>query len=616
MNLFDLAAVLTLDKSGYTKGLNDAESEASGFSSKLKSGLGTAAKVGAASLAVIGSAAVGATKSLLGTSSQAAELGDHIDKQSQKIGISAKAYQEWDFILTHNGASVDSLQASMKTLSTQAEKNAEEFQALGISEEQLQKMTPEELFENVVKGLQNMEEGTERTAIAAKLLGRSATELAPVFNSTSEDIEEMRQQAHALGKVMSDEAVKSGAAYEDSLYNLQTAMGGLKNQMAANLLPSIVSVMDGITGLFSGDNSAVDKVSEGIGKLVEKIGEAIPNIMDTMGKVLPTVVEAVSKNIGPLVKGATQLVIKFVKQLPKIIKPIIKALPGIIKDIAKAIAENAPELIKGVIELITDLVKELPAILLAVAQALPDILSGIFHGLIDNLPELIAGVVELVEGLVANLPQILASIVTAVGGLVGDMISAIFPFGDEFKKMFEGFDFGGFIGGVFEEALGIAKGIFKFFGELMDDPGQALKNAFDGIKDYAVKVFESVKTIITNIFDAIKEAKAKAEAEKQLEKVRSGEEKLILEGKAQIVQGIKYSDEFYDALEAKKAIYGENFGTVDYLTHNGDNAYRQLEVKGEIIYKGVNDKGELVAALEESHDYIVDEMERETRLGG
>lgn len=614
MNLFDLAAVLTLDKSGYTKGLKDAEGEASGFGSKLKSGLGTAAKVGAASLAVIGGAAVTATKSLLGTSSEVAKLGDHIDKQSQKIGMSNKAYQEWDFILTHNGASVDSLQTSMKTLSTQAEKNADEFKALGISEEELAAASPEELFEKVIKGLQGMEASTERTAIASKLLGRGATELAPVLNSTSEDIEEMRQQAHDLGKVMSDEAVKSGAAYEDSLYNLQTAMGGLKNQMASNLLPSIVNVMDGLTGLFTGDDSAIGKVSDGIGNLIGKIGEAIPKIADTVDRILPTLVDAVAKNVGPLVQGATKLVISLTKQLPKIIKPIIKALPGIITDIAKAVAENAPELIKGVIELITELTKELPTILLAIAKALPDILSGIFHGLIDNLPELIAGVVELVGGLIANLPEILGGIVEAVAGLLGDILGLLNPFGDDFKKTFEGFDFGGFIGGVFGEALSIAQGIFEFFGKLMDDPAQALEDAFDGIKDYAVKTFEAIKQIITGIFDLISAKEEEAKAKELQAKVNDEWEKKILAGEAYATEADmasgRFSDEFYEALEAKRMATGiADWGTYAYRDKKSD----ELHVGGEITINGVNSEGEFIETAQYVYNHIGGELRKEVR---
>lgn len=50
MNLLDLYAKITMDTSGYEKGLDDATNKASSFSSKLKSGLATAAKVSAAAL--------------------------------------------------------------------------------------------------------------------------------------------------------------------------------------------------------------------------------------------------------------------------------------------------------------------------------------------------------------------------------------------------------------------------------------------------------------------------------------------------------------------------------------------------------------------------------------
>lgn len=599
MNVFELAAVLTLDKKDYDKGLSGAEKDFSSFGSKLKSTMGTIAKVGSATLGVISSVGAFTTKKLLDSSSEVAKLGDHIDKQSQKIGISAKAYQEWDFILTHSGASVDSLQSSMKTLSTQAEKNASEFEALGISQEELQNMSPEELFERTVKALQNMEEGTERTAIASKLLGKGATELAPVFNSTSQEIEEMRQQAHDLGKVMSDEAVKSGAAYEDSLYNLQTAIGGIKNQISSDLLPSLVTVMDGLSGLFTGDSSAIEKVSEGIGTLIDKISEAIPQIIDTVDRILPTLIEAVSKNIAPLVKGATKLVTSLVRQLPTIIKPIIKALPEIISEVAKGIAESLPELINGVVDLVTGLVEDLPNILLAITQALPDILSGIFNGLIDNLPNLIEGVAKLIEGLVTKLPEMLTGIVTAVGGLVGRMITAILPFGDEFKTMFEGFDFGGFVGGVFSEVSDIAKGIFDFIGTLMNDPAEALKKAFDGVKDYATKVFESIGTIVDGIFELIKNAQEQDEIKERHDAM------------SEQISELRAKGWIYEEVESESGgKYWEKKGALP-----GTEAERIMEINhtGTIRVEGVNNEGELVAVVKQE---IANNMKEDLRALG
>jgi len=66
---------------------------------------------------VIG-AAVGVVAAL---STKTMEVGDNIDKMSQKIGMSRKAYQEWDYVMSQNGGSVESLKMGYKTLATQME---------------------------------------------------------------------------------------------------------------------------------------------------------------------------------------------------------------------------------------------------------------------------------------------------------------------------------------------------------------------------------------------------------------------------------------------------------------------------------------------------------------
>ena len=166
MDLFDLVAKITLDTSEYEKGLDDSEKKADGFGSKL----GSAVKKGSA-LAVAGITAVatGATvlsKKFYDSANATADYGDKVDKMSQKIGISAESYQKWDYVMQRAGTSVDNLKMGMKTLSQQAEKNSDSFQKLGISQEEVKNLSQEDLFEKTVKGLANMEAGTERTALA------------------------------------------------------------------------------------------------------------------------------------------------------------------------------------------------------------------------------------------------------------------------------------------------------------------------------------------------------------------------------------------------------------------------------------------------------------------
>ena len=165
----------------------------------LGSVMGNVGKIGAVAFAAVGSAAVGATTAVVKTTGEVAAYGDEIDKMSQKMGISAQAYQEWDAVMQHSGTSMESLKTSMKTMASAAENGNEAFQALGISEEEVATLSQEALFDKVIAGLQGMEEGTERTYIASQLLGRGATELGALLNTSAEDTQAMKDRLHELG---------------------------------------------------------------------------------------------------------------------------------------------------------------------------------------------------------------------------------------------------------------------------------------------------------------------------------------------------------------------------------------------------------------------------------
>lgn len=166
------------------------------------------------------------------TTDAVSQFGDHIDKASQKMNMSAETYQEWSFIAEHSGTSIDGLTMSMRTLTNQAAKQSDAFKELGISYDDIEKMSPEELFEETIKALQEVEDKTQRTALATELLGRGATELGPLFNSSAGDIDDMKNRIEALGGVMSDRLVKNSAAYQDAMTDLQTAIQGAKNNIA------------------------------------------------------------------------------------------------------------------------------------------------------------------------------------------------------------------------------------------------------------------------------------------------------------------------------------------------------------------------------------------------
>ena len=117
---------------------NEAQASESKFK-KVGDVIGSMAKAMGAAMAAIGTAAVAAGKKLTDMAQETATYGDEIDKNSQKLGLSAEAYQKWDYVLGQSGVDITSMSTGMKTLKNKIddEKNGSKdekngFKKMGI----------------------------------------------------------------------------------------------------------------------------------------------------------------------------------------------------------------------------------------------------------------------------------------------------------------------------------------------------------------------------------------------------------------------------------------------------------------------------------------------------
>ena len=402
--------------------LMGGEAEKAGKSSggKLGKALGKGFAAAATGLAT-GTAAM--TAAFVSASGEVAEYGDHIDKMSQKMGISAEAYQEWDAILQHSGTNIDSMQRGMMTLSKAAESGSDAFEALGISQEQIASMSQEELFSATITALQGMEEGTERTALASQLLGGSAKELGALLNTSAEDTEAMRQRVHELGGVMSNEAVKAAAAYQDSLQDMKTALTGAKNSIMADFLPAMTTVMDGLTAIFSGDSSGLEKVKAGIKEFANQIASAAPEIMTAGAEILVSLTEAIVANLPVLLDAAISAIETIVTGLltPENIGLLIDAALSIIMALMNGMVDALPLIIQAAVTLITTLCQKLgdPDTINQLLAASWEIIKALAKGLWDAFPQVMNAIGNVLNGLLTVIKQKLGEFLAKGKELVG-----------------------------------------------------------------------------------------------------------------------------------------------------------------------------------------------------
>jgi len=316
MRIIDqLVYKITADTKGAEKGLDTT--------GKKFDAVGKIAKVAMGAVTV--GAVVKVVKELGNLAVQSTVVLDRVDKMSQKIGMSRQGFQEWDYILAQSGANIDGLQMSMKTLSTQADavtKGGSEatamFEKLGVEVLDVNgKMKDQEaLFSEVFFALSDLESETERTAMASRLLGRSATELAPAMNEGSDAIEKLRDDAHSLGLVYEDELIDSGVRLGDNIDALTKAFEAFKTKAIAPVVGVLVTLTDKMLGQYSASGSlegALDKVKSA----TERFKTAQENAIDPTNALTEAMKEQARQELARAVKDLSDQWDKSAKELEK-----------------------------------------------------------------------------------------------------------------------------------------------------------------------------------------------------------------------------------------------------------------------------------------------------------
>lgn len=509
--------------------MKDAEKESGKFGETLKSAVAKGAELAAAGIAAMAAAATAAVGSIINAAGAAAEYGDNIDKMSQKLGMSAESYQEWDFIMQHSGSDIDKMTSSMNKLADAVQEPTDKataaFEKLGISIEDAQKMSQEDLFSATITALQKMESGTERTALANDLLGKSAMDLGALLNTSAEETEAMRQQVHDLGGVMDDEAVKTAAAYQDSLQNVKTAIGGITRNIGASFMPSMIKIMDATAEVASGNNAAIKDVERGIFGFVNELGNMAEQIADTADKILPMLVDAISRALPKLINAGLKIVKTLadaiIKNLPTLLsaagkiileisRKLLEELPQIVRiglqvimELARGIAEALPELVPAVVEVVleivdiltdpnnlSDLIDAAIAIIFALTDGLiqaapvmiervPEIVENLMQALIDNAPKLLDAAWELIKKLGEYLTN--PDNLTKIGKAAWEVV----------KKFAEGI--GGALWKIAEAARDIVEEIMDWLGwgdyyragcDMINDFMNGVKDTWDSVQDW------------------------------------------------------------------------------------------------------------------------------------
>ena len=500
MEVLKMVASLLLNKENFDDGMKDAENKASSFGEKL-GGIGQTAgaafSVMAAGVIKTGETLFKAGDYLFTMTSNVAAYGDEVDEMSKKLGVSTDAYQYWNKVLESNGTSMRAMSGAFKNMNkiitgATAEQIAA-FEKLGLSEEEVAAMNPEDLFGELIIRLQNITDPVKQASLAMDLFGASGQQLGPVLQMSNQELSEFMQQTQMLGTVMEKDAVQDAAKFSDSLDMLNSAVDGVKMSLVSGFMPGISQVMDGLALMISG-NGGLKEINDGVTTFVKSLTEQAPEMANIASNIISTLLEALNTNAPDLIEAGLNAIVTIGMGILQNLPMLVQTAFTIINSLVQGIVQQLPLLIPACVAILADVVRVLtdPANLeLLIAGAL-QLIVALAEGLINSIPELIRVIPDiiknLVQALIAEIPQLLACAVELIVALAMGLIEAIPEL----------------ITAIPEIMMAIVGGLMDGIGDIIETGGELIKGLWEGIKGQAEFVWEKLKEWWNGLLDKFK----------------------------------------------------------------------------------------------------------------
>lgn len=177
------------------------------------------------------------------------KAGDALEKMSIRTGISVESLSELQYAASQSGADMEvlekgvrSMQRSINDLERGLSTQTEAFADLGLSLKDLKGLSPEAQFKVLADRISQVRDPSKRAALALQILGRAGTQLLPLMEGGAAGIEELQQQARAMGLTVSGETAKAAVVLGDRLDDLWASVKAGAIAVGGALAPALTEL--------------------------------------------------------------------------------------------------------------------------------------------------------------------------------------------------------------------------------------------------------------------------------------------------------------------------------------------------------------------------------------
>jgi len=288
-----VSAVFTASTSGLTSGVKAAassfrslQSDTSSLSSSMRA---LVAINGAQLFGSIASSAISGARSLLSYADSQSQVIDSSSKMAARLGMTYGEFAGLSLAADLAGVSMETVgKASTKAeiafanASAGSAVAASAFSRLGLSVDDLKKMSAAERFDAITAAIAAMPNEADRAAASVKIFGKAGADLLPLFSGGVDGIAQARKEAERLGLALTSTQGREVEAMNDSFTMVAKTVAGITQQVVAYMAPAVRRISEAFVKMVGdiGGQTIGQRIGQGIidgAKYLATVADLIAN---------------------------------------------------------------------------------------------------------------------------------------------------------------------------------------------------------------------------------------------------------------------------------------------------------------------------------------------------
>ena len=331
--LGEAVLVLKANAKGLQTGLKKAQTETSSRVKKMQASFQGFAKripvvggalAGLATPAGLATAAIGLTVGVLTKMvTKTLDLGRSLGTARETLGVSAEAIQIYRRAIEETNGDAKSFDQSVLRLTrsigeagTGNKTYQEDFERIGLSYEDLAKLSPDEALKAVTGAINEQLGPADGAAVKAALLGRGYAGMGGFANLTTAEIEELTSSVADSAVVMGGDAVTNVDEYDAEMRKLRDGFGKIAITVGTKLIPKITALIKGLGEIWTAVSPILLPVLKALGSYM---GGTLKGIFETIKGVILIVSGVLTGDFSQAWKGVKLIAVGTLRRIAAVL---------------------------------------------------------------------------------------------------------------------------------------------------------------------------------------------------------------------------------------------------------------------------------------------------------